>query len=95
MCVSPVYNSTMVKYRINQIVYIVQSCREIRQMKVIKYSNGFYTLRFLDTGGGIRLRESRIFATEGEAKKHVKFVSNSADETQNNDRYCDDYMYYS
>ena len=60
-------------------------------MKVIKYSNGFYTLRFLDTG----LRESRIFATEGEAKKHVKFVSNSADETQNYDRYCDDYMYYS
>lgn len=64
-------------------------------MKVIKYSNGFYTLRFLDTGGGIRLRESRIFATEEEAKKHVKFVSNSADEIQNNDRYCDDYMYYS
>ena len=64
-------------------------------MKVIKYSNGFYTLRFLDTGGGIRLRESRIFATEEEAKKHIKIVSNSSDETQNNDRYCDDYMYYS
>lgn len=64
-------------------------------MKVIKYSNGFYTLRFLDTGGGIRLRESRIFATEEEAKKHVKTVSISSDETQNDDRYCDDYMYYS
>ena len=58
MGVSPVYNSTMAKYRINQIVYIVQSCREIRQMKVIKYSNGFYTnfvtiIRYNDTLVGL------------------------------------------
>lgn len=61
------YDLNMSKYRINQIVYIVQSCREIRQMKVIKYFSEFYTLRFLVQIG------YTMFAHQ-EMKKSVSFL---------------------
>ena len=60
------------KYKPGNTVFIVSSVKWIKEAKVLKYSGGFYTLQFTDTGGGIKLRESRLFPTEEEAKKSTK-----------------------
>lgn len=59
------------KYKPGDTVYIIESVRFIRKCVVLKYSGGLYTLRFPDSGGGIKLRENRLFPTE-EAKKNVR-----------------------
>lgn len=60
------------KYKPGDTVYIVSSVRWIKEAKVIKYSGGFYTIQFTDTGGGIKLRESRLFPTEEDARRSEK-----------------------
>lgn len=77
----------MNKYRIGQIVYIVQSYQFVRECKILKIANGFYTLHFMDSDGGIRLRESRLYATREEAEKKTK----NAKPASRYDYYGDDY----
>ena len=60
------------KYKLGDTVYIVSSVKWIKEAKVLKYSGGFYTLQFTDTGGGIKLRESRLFPTEEDAKSSTR-----------------------
>ena len=60
------------KYNPGDTVYIVSSVKWIKEAKVLKYSGGFYTIRFSDTGGGIKLRESRLFPTEEAAKASTR-----------------------
>ena len=60
------------KYKPGDTVYIVSSVRWIKEAKVLKYAGGFYTLKFTDTGGGIKVRESRIFLTKEDAEKSIK-----------------------
>ena len=60
------------KYKPSDTVYIVSSVKWIKEAKVLKYSGGFYTIQFTDTGGGIKLRESRLFPTEEDAKKSTR-----------------------
>ena len=60
------------KYQPGDTVYIVSSVRWIKEAKVLKYAGGFYTLKFTDTGGGIKVRESRLFPTEEAAKESTK-----------------------
>ena len=60
------------KYKPGDTVYIVSSVRWIREAKVLKYAGGFYTLKFADTGGGIKVRESRIFPTKEAAEVNIK-----------------------
>lgn len=60
----------MDKFDRGQYVYIVENNRWVRKATVISHSGGFYTLGFLD-GGMTRLRESRVFATEEEAKAEI------------------------
>lgn len=59
------------KFRVRQIVWMPASGKRIMEMVVVSYSNGFYVLRYRDSGGGIRVRESRIYATKEEAEKAV------------------------
>lgn len=47
--------------------FIIESNRTVREVQVIAKSGSFYTVKFPMTGGGIKLRESRLFATEEEA----------------------------
>lgn len=60
------------KYKPEQIVYIIQSNKWILEAKVLKYSGGFYTLKFSDSEGGVRLRESRIFASKEDAEAKIR-----------------------
>lgn len=59
------------KYQTGQTVYIIQSNRWIRKATVLKYAGGMYTIKFTE-GGGLRLRESRLFSSEEEAQEVIK-----------------------
>lgn len=52
--------------------FIIESKRFIREVEILKFSGGLYTLRFPDSGGGIKLRENRLFATKEEAEQKSK-----------------------
>ena len=57
------------KFKLHQIVYMIAAGKQIKEMVVMKYAGGFYTVRYRDTGGGLRVRESRLYATKAEAEK--------------------------
>lgn len=61
----------MIMFRKGQNVWFLQSKKNVIQARVIAVSGGFYTLKLAD-GGGIRLRESRLYATEEAAKRAVQ-----------------------
>ena len=48
------------KIRIGTKAFIIENTKRIRRVTVIALSGDLYTLRF-DTGGGTRLRRSRIY----------------------------------
>lgn len=56
------------KYNPGDMAYIVENNRIIREVKVLKVMGGFATLRFIDSDGGIKLRESRLFPTKEDAE---------------------------
>lgn len=60
-----------VRYSSGDTVYIIESIRFIRKCVVMRFGGGLYTLRFTDCPGGLRLRESRLYPTEEEAKKRI------------------------
>ncbi|MCH4020018.1 MAG: hypothetical protein LKE61_03995 [Erysipelotrichaceae bacterium] len=79
------YNVFMQKYPVGNLVYIIQSKRYIREAKVLHYSSGFYTIRFTDSSGGTKLRESRIYGSKDDAQK----VVDAADQAAANIKYRD------
>ncbi len=58
--------------RVGQTVYLVESCRTVREAVVHARSGGLYTLRFTDSGGGIRLRADRLYPTRDAASAHLR-----------------------
>ncbi len=60
------------KYKYGQTVYIVESGNRVTECTIINYSGGLYTIRLLETGGAIKLRESRLFLSKEEAKKSIR-----------------------
>ena len=58
--------------RMNDIVYLVESCRRVREAVVRGRSGGLYTVRFTDTSGGIRLRPDRLYPTREAAQTHMQ-----------------------
>ena len=57
---------------IGRTVYLVESCRRVREVVVRGRSGGLYTVRFTDTGGGIRVRGDRLYPTREAALAFVK-----------------------
>lgn len=56
------------KFRPNDTAFLVESNRFIREVKILKFSGGLYTIRFIKGGGGIKVRENRLFTTEEDAQ---------------------------
>lgn len=54
-------------YETGTEVFFIESNRIIRKATVVRRSGDFYILRF-DEGGGIQLREGRIFPTKEQAE---------------------------
>ena len=59
------------KYSVGDTVYFIESQRIIREVKIIKCGGGFYTMKFVDGPGGIRLRENRLFGSKEEAENSI------------------------
>ena len=51
--------------------YIVESSRFIREVTVIKFAGGLYTIRFKDSNGGIKVRENRLFRAKEDAEASI------------------------
>ena len=66
-------------FKAGDICYILESNRRVRQAKVAGKSGEFYTIQLVGSCGAIRLKESRLFGTEEDARKSMyDYVSNEA-----------------
>ena len=59
------------KFEKGETVYFVQSAIYVKEAQVINDSGGFVTVKFLETGGGFRARQSRFFKTKEEAERTI------------------------
>ena len=55
-----------------ETVYLVESCRRVREAQVRGRSGGLYTVRFTDTPGGIRVRGDRLYLTREAAQASLQ-----------------------
>lgn len=62
----------MGKYKPGDVAYIIESGRFIREVTVIRVSGDLYTLKFTDTGGGVKLREGRLYPSREAAEEAIK-----------------------
>lgn len=53
-------------------VYIIANNVTVQELEVISVQGEFYTLRNLETYGGMRLRGNRLFATREEAENELR-----------------------
>ena len=63
------------KYKPGDTVYFLEQGHIVQQLQVVKYSGGFYTVRYMgrpwDRPSGFKIRESRLYATREEAEKTI------------------------
>ena len=62
----------MARFKPGSTAYILESNRFIREVEVKSFSGGLYLVIFKDTGGGVRLRENRLYATKEGAEDSIK-----------------------
>lgn len=55
----------------NKDKYFIQNNREILKVTVLKEQNGFALIQLPDSEGAIRVRSTKLYDTEEEAKKLV------------------------
>lgn len=63
--------ATMGKFKAGSKAFIVESSIFVKEVYVVKSSGGFCLIRYANSDGGYRVRESRLFATEEEAKASI------------------------
>lgn len=56
------------KYKAGDTAFIVESNCRVREVEIRSCSGGMYLVKFKDNGGGIRVKEHRIFATQEDAE---------------------------
>lgn len=57
-----------VKFKAGDTAYLIESNRIVREVTIIKFAGGFYTIRFKDSSGGIKVRETRLYSSNEEAE---------------------------
>ena len=62
----------MAKFKVGDKAFIVESNRWIREVEIRSTAGGMYLIKFLDSGGGIKVKESRLFASKEEAEKSLR-----------------------
>lgn len=60
----------MAKFKTGDTAYIVESNNLVREVTIKRYSGGFYLVA-LDTGGGLKVREKRLFLTKEDATSYI------------------------
>lgn len=64
--------TTMGKFKVGGKAFVVESSIFVKEVYVVKSSSGFCLIRYANGDGGYRIRESRLFATEEEAKASIE-----------------------
>lgn len=57
--------------KVGDTCYIVKNGRTVSPASIVSISGGFYTLRFPDSNGMIRLKKHRIFSTQQDAEATI------------------------
>lgn len=52
--------------------FIIESSVFVKEIEVVKIAGGFVTIRYQNSNGGFRVRESRLYSTKEEAESHIK-----------------------
>ncbi|MDD3186038.1 MAG: hypothetical protein PHT76_12135 [Anaerostipes sp.] len=60
----------MSRFKVGDTAYILESNRIVKEVKIIRQSGGIYLIRF-NTGGGIQVKEHRLYATQEEAEAAI------------------------
>jgi len=60
------------KFKQGDTAFIVESNRFIREIEVRSCSGGLYLIRFKDSGGGIKVKEHRLYSSKEEAQASIK-----------------------
>ena len=66
--------------KVGDTCYIIKNGRTVSSATTVSIGGGFYTIRFPDSNGMIRLKKHRIFSTQEEALSSIP----SATKIQNN-----------
>lgn len=53
--------------------YIIDNVRFIREVVVLRVTRDLCIIKYIDTGSTIRIRKSRLYTTEKEAKEAIPF----------------------
>lgn len=63
----------MAKFKAGDTAYIVESNNLVREVTIKRHSSGFYLVA-LDTGGGLKVREKRLFLTKEDAVAYIRSI---------------------
>ncbi len=61
----------MPKFNPGDKAYIIESTIFIKEVVVVKFVGGMYLIKYPNSSGGYKVRESRLYKTEADAKKIV------------------------
>lgn len=56
------------KFNPGEKAFIIESSIYVKEVEIVKVSGGFYLIKYPDKAGGYRVKESRLYKTEAEAK---------------------------
>ena len=70
------------KFKAGETVYLISNSHFIEEATVVMTISGFVTIRFTQRGGGTRVRENRLYATQEEAETAIN--DKSVDEQTGN-----------
>ena len=62
----------MNKFNPGERAFIIESSIFVKEVEIVKAAGGFVTIRYPNSSGGFRVRESRLFATKDEAESNIR-----------------------
>ena len=65
----------MTRFKSGDKAFIVESNRFVREVEIKSCAGGLFTIKFLDTKGGIKVKEHRLFPTKEEAEQSIHIES--------------------
>ena len=62
----------MPKFNPGDKAYIIESTIFIKEVVIVKFAGGMYLIKYPNSSGGYKVRESRLYKTEEDAYRIVK-----------------------
>lgn len=62
----------MAKFNLGDKAFIIESSIFVNEIVIVRTAGGFVTIRYPNSNGGFRVRESRLFATKQEAEANIR-----------------------